>query len=59
MFSGTLRIYSWKSNGMSGKNIKNITKSDSHFAAIAVNHDVLPDINFNGHCLINNNISVP
>ena len=24
-----------------------------------VDHYVLPDINFNGHCLINNNISIP
>ena len=35
--------------------LKNITKS-GNFALIFVNHHVLPDINFDGHCLINNNI---
>ena len=46
-----------KSNGISEENIENITKSDSNFAPTFVNHYVLPDINFNGHCLIN--ISIP
>ena len=36
------------------KNIENITKSDNNFAPTFVNHDSLLDINFNGHCLINN-----
>ena len=49
-FSGTTRIHSWRSNGMSEENIENITKSDSNFAPTFVNHHVLPDINFNGHC---------
>ena len=31
-FSGTTRIDSWKSNGMSEENIENITKSDSNFS---------------------------
>ena len=44
---------------MSEENVENITKSDSNFAPNFVNHHVLPDINFNIHCLINNNISVP
>ena len=44
---------------MSQENIVNITTSDSNFAATFVDHHVLPDIIFNGHCLINNNISVP
>ena len=39
---------------MSKENIENITKSDNNFAPTFVNHDSLPDINFNGHCLINN-----
>ena len=39
---------------MSEDNIKNITKSDSNFASTFVDHHVLPDINFNGHYLINN-----
>ena len=57
-FSGTTRIDSWKSNGMSEENIENITKSDSNFAPTFVDHHVLPDINFNGQCLIDN-ISIP
>ena len=43
---------------MSEENIETITKSDSNFGPIFVNHHLLPDINFNGHCLINN-ISIP
>ena len=43
---------------MSEKNIENITKSDSNFAPTFADHNLLPDINFNGHCLINN-ISIP
>ena len=58
-FSGTTKIDSWKSNGMSEENIENITESDSNFAQTFVDHHVLPDINFNEHCLINNNISIP
>ena len=36
------------------ESIENITKSDSLFAPIFVKHCLLPDVNFNGHCLINN-----
>ena len=43
---------------MSDENIENIAKSDSNFATTFVDHHVLADINFNGHCLINNNISI-
>ena len=43
---------------MSEEIIKNITKSDSNFATTFVDHHSLPDINFNGHCLIKN-ISIP
>ena len=57
-FFGTTRIDSWKSNGMLEENIENITKSDSSFAPTFVGHHLLQDINFNGHCLINNNISI-
>ena len=57
-FHGTNLIYSWKSNGMSEGNIENITKSGSNFALTFVNHHILPGINFNGHCLINNNLSI-
>ena len=58
-FRDTTKIDSWKSNGTSEKSVENITKSDSNFAPIFADHYLLPDINFNGHCLINNNISVP
>ena len=44
---------------MSEENVESITKLDSNFAPNFVNHHVLPDINFNIHCLINNNISIP
>ena len=44
---------------MSEENIENIIKSDSNFAATFVYHHLLPDVNFNGHYLIKNNISVP
>ena len=43
---------------MSEESIENITKSDSNFEPIFVDHHVLPDINYNGHCLIKNEISV-
>ena len=48
-----------KTKGMSKENIETITKSDSNFAPSFVNHYALPDINFNGQCLVNNNISIP
>ena len=40
------------------EDVENITKSDSNFAPTFVDHHFLPDITFNGHCLINN-ISIP
>ena len=52
--SGTTWTESCKSIGMSEENIENITKSDSNFAPSSVDHHLFPDINFNGHCLINN-----
>ena len=58
-FSGTTGIDLWKSNGMSEENIENVTKSDSNFAPSFVDHHLLPDINFDGHSLTNNNISIP
>ena len=44
---------------MSKENIENVTKSNNLFARTFVNHYILPDRYFNGHCLINNNISIP
>ena len=58
-FTDTTRIEWWKSNGMPEESIENITKSDSNFAATFVDHHFLPEMNFNGHCLIKNNISIP
>ena len=55
-FSGTTRIDSWKSNGMSVQNIKNVTKSDILFAPTFFEHHLLQDINFNGRWLINKSI---
>ena len=56
--TGTTRIESWKTNGKSEESIENITKSDSNFAPTFVDHHSLPDMNFNGYCLIKN-ISIP
>ena len=39
--------------------MENITKSDSNFAPTFVNHHLLPDLNFNEHCSIENDISIP
>ena len=57
--SSTTRIGLWKSNEMSEERIGNITKSDSNFAPTFVDHHLLPDMNFNGHFLINSSISIP
>ena len=51
-FSDTTRTDSWKSYGMPQENIENIIKSDRSFVPTFVDHHLLPDINFNGHCLI-------
>ena len=58
-FSGITLIDLWKFDEISQENIENLTKSDSNFAPAFVDHHVLPHINFNGHCLIKNNISIP
>ena len=36
------------------KNMANITKSNINFAPTFVDYYLLPDIHFNGYCLINN-----
>ena len=56
--SGTARIKSWKCNGMSSKKIENITKSENNFAPTFINHHAFSAMNFNGHCLIKNSISI-
>ena len=37
---------------MSEESIENVTKSDRNFAPFFADHHFLPDMNFNGHCLI-------
>ena len=49
-FSGTTRIKLWKSNRMPEESI--------NFAPIFVDHYLVPDMNFNGRCLITNNFSI-
>ena len=44
---------------MSEETIENITKSDTNFAPTFVDHYLVLDMNFNGHCLIKNHISIP
>ena len=51
-FSRTFQIDSWKSNEMSEETIENITKSDKSFAPMFIDQHLLPDINFDGQCLI-------
>ena len=58
-FTGTTWAETSKFNGMSEESIENITKLDSNFALTFVDHHFLPDMNFNEHCLIKNNISMP
>ena len=48
-----LAFNSWKSNGISEENIEKITKSDTNFAPTFVDHHLLPCMNFNENCLIN------
>ena len=43
---------------MSEESIENITKSDSNFASTFADYHSLPNINFNGRCLIKNNFSI-
>ena len=52
-FHGSTQIYSWKSNGMLKE-----SKSDSNFVPDFVDNNSLPDIGFNGRCLIKNNTSI-
>ena len=44
---------------MSEVSIEKITKSDSNFEPTFVDHHLLPEMNFNRHYLIKNNISIP
>ena len=44
-------------NGKSGESVKYINKSYRNFAPVFVDYQLLPNLNFNGHCLINLYIS--
>ena len=44
---------------MSEKSTEKMTKTESNFAPAFVDHHSLPEINFNGHCLKKNIISIP
>ena len=44
---------------MSEESIQNIAKLDCNFAPTFVDHHLLPDMNFNRHCLIKNKTSIP
>ena len=39
---------------MSGGNVEIISKSDSNFTPTFIDQHLISDLNFNGHCLINN-----
>ena len=43
---------------MSEEDLENIIKSDRNVAITFCDHHLLPDINFNGHCSIKNDISI-
>ena len=43
---------------MTRRNIENITQSDSNLAQTFDGYHILPEITFNGYCLIKNNISL-
>ena len=44
---------------MSEESLENIAISDRNVAPTFVDHHSLPDMNFNGDCLIKNNTSLP
>ena len=54
-FNNISKVLSWKTIGLSEESIENISATDSNFASTLINYYPLPDIKFNGHCLINNN----
>ena len=58
-FTSTSQVESRKSNGTLAESIENITKSDSNLAPTFVDHHLLPDMDFNRHCLTRNNTSIP
>ena len=57
-FTDITPMESWKSNGMSEESIQYRNKSNSNSALTFADHNLFPDMNFNGHCLIKT-ISIP
>ena len=57
-FTSTIQVKSLKYNKMSKEIIENITKLDNNFAPTFVDPQLLPEMDFNGHCLIKNDISI-
>ena len=55
-FSGSNKVYLWKSNEIPKESIENITTTDRNFTPTLNSYYPLPGIKFNGNCLINNNI---
>ena len=55
-FFNTSKTFTWKSMRYAEENIENMTTSNSKLALALINYYPLPDIKFNGDCLINNNI---
>ena len=58
-FTNTTRLKSWKYNRLSKEIIENITKLDNNLGSTFVDPHLLLDMDFDGHCLIKNDISVP
>ena len=58
-FSGTTPIDSRKPNRILAEKIENIIKSDRNFAPNFIDHHLLAEKAFNGHCLIKISIFVP
>ena len=53
-FRGTTQIDLWKSNGISKENIKISLDQTAILQQLFFDYHLLPDTNFNLHCLINN-----
>ena len=44
---------------MSEESLENLTTLDNTFVPILINYCILPDLKFNGHCLINDDVFIP
>ena len=50
-FSGTQKIYSWKSKGVQEESIKNPCGSDNTSAPSLIDYHPLPGVKLGGNCL--------